>query len=138
MNTLPNHWVFLKKKSLVDIYTCCKLNSCSEYYNLILTSLVKHNANVLSVHNESESENVTHLVLFHSLGSHGLQPTRLLCPWNSPGKNTGVGCHFLLQGIFLTLGSNPGLLHSRQILYCLSHCFCSQQQLPNRLWAGIK
>ena len=37
---------------------------------------------------------------------HGLQPTRLLCPWNFPGKNTGVGCYFLLQGIFLTQGSN--------------------------------
>ena len=36
---------------------------------------------------------------------------RLLCPWNFPGKNTGVGCHFLLQGIFLTEESNPGLLH---------------------------
>ena len=35
----------------------------------------------------------------------------LLCPWNFPGKNTGVGCHFLLQGIFLTQGSNPHLLH---------------------------
>ena len=35
---------------------------------------------------------------------------RLLCPWNSPGKNTGVGCYSLLQGIFLTQGSNPGLL----------------------------
>ena len=33
--------------------------------------------------------------------------------WNSPGKNTGVGCHFLLQGIFLTQGSNPGLPHCR-------------------------
>ena len=37
-----------------------------------------------------------------------------------PGKDTGVGCHFLLQGIFLTQGSNPGLLHCRQILYQLS------------------
>ena len=46
---------------------------------------------------------------------------RLLCPWNSPGKNTGVGCHFLLQGIFPTQGWNPGLLHRRQIPYCLSH-----------------
>ena len=46
---------------------------------------------------------------------------RLLCPWNSLGKNTGVGCHFLLQGNFLTQGLNPGLLHYRQILYCLSH-----------------
>ena len=45
---------------------------------------------------------------------------RLLCPWNSPGKNTGVGCHSLLQGILLTQGSNPGFLHCRQILYCLS------------------
>ena len=52
-----------------------------------------------------------------SLGRpHGLWPTRILCPWDSPGKNTGVGCHSLLQGIFLTQGSNLGLLHCRQIL----------------------
>ena len=37
-----------------------------------------------------------------SLRTHGLQPARLLCPWESPGKNTGVGCHALLQGIFPT------------------------------------
>ena len=37
-----------------------------------------------------------------SLRPYGLQPARLLCPWDSPGKNTGVGCHFLLQGIFST------------------------------------
>ena len=43
------------------------------------------------------------------LRAHGLQPTRLLCPWDSPGKGTGVGCHFPLQGIFLTQGSNPHL-----------------------------
>ena len=42
-------------------------------------------------------------------------------PWNSPGKNTGVGCHFLLQGIFPIQGSNPGLQHCRHILYQLSH-----------------
>ena len=40
---------------------------------------------------------------------------------DSPGKNYGVGCHALLQGIFPTQGSNPGLLDCRQILYCLSH-----------------
>ena len=40
---------------------------------------------------------------------------------DSPGKNTGVGCHAFLQGIFPTQGSNPGLSHCRQILYCLSH-----------------
>ena len=43
------------------------------------------------------------------------------CPWDSPGKNTEVSSHSLLQGIFLTQGLNPGLLHCRQILYCLSH-----------------
>ena len=46
---------------------------------------------------------------------------RLLCPWDSPGKNTGVGSHSLLQGIFPTQGLNQGLLHSRQILYCLRY-----------------
>ena len=45
--------------------------------------------------------------------------TRLLCPWDSPGKSTGVGCHSLLQGIFPSQGSNLGLPHCRQILYCL-------------------
>ena len=41
-------------------------------------------------------------VVSDSLGPHGLYPARLLCPWDFPGKNAGVGCHFLLQGIFLT------------------------------------
>jgi len=40
-----------------------------------------------------------------------LWSTRLFCPWDFPGKNTGVGCHFLLQRIFLTQGSNPHFLH---------------------------
>ena len=43
-----------------------------------------------------------------------LQPTRLLCPWDYPGKDTGVGCHALLQGIFPTKGSNSPL-------FCLLH-----------------
>ena len=60
-------------------------------------------------------------VLYNSLRPHGLQPTRLLCPWDAPGKNAGVGCHSLLQGIFLAQGWNPGLLHCGQILYLLSH-----------------
>ena len=52
-----------------------------------------------------------------TLRPHGL-PIRLHCPCNSPGKNTGVGSHSLLQGIFPTQGSNPGLLYCRRILYC--------------------
>ena len=46
-----------------------------------------------------------------SLGSQGLQPTRLLCPWNFPGMNTGLSCRFLLQGIFLTQELNLCLFH---------------------------
>ena len=56
--------------------------------------------------------------------SHGLKPTRLLCPWNSPVKNTGAGSHFLLQRTFPTQGLKPHLfclLHCRQKLYHLSH-----------------
>ena len=56
-----------------------------------------------------------------TLQSHRLYPTRLFCLWNSPGKNTGVGCHPLFQGIFLTQGSNLGLLNCRRILYHLSY-----------------
>ena len=54
------------------------------------------------------------LVVSNSLQPCGLYLTRLLCPWDSVGKNTGVGCQFLLQGIFLTQGSNACFL-------CLLH-----------------
>ena len=52
---------------------------------------------------------------------HGLYPARLLCPWGSPGKNTGVGCHFLLQGIFLTRGSNLCFLRGQADFLPLSY-----------------
>ena len=47
----------------------------------------------------------------NSVRPRGLQPARLLCPWDSPGMSTGVGCHFLLQGIFPIQGWNPHFLH---------------------------
>ena len=50
-------------------------------------------------------------VVSDSLQPYGLQSPRLLCPWDSPGNDTGVGCHFLLQGIFPTQGLNLHLLH---------------------------
>ena len=53
---------------------------------------------------------LSHSVMSDPLGPHGLEPARLLCPRYFPGKNTGVGCHALLQGIFPTQGSNPRLL----------------------------
>ena len=77
----------------------------------------------------------------NSVQPHGRQPTRLPRPWDSPGKNTGVGCHFLLQGIFPTRGSNPGLPHCRQMLYRLSHqwsliklkTFCTMKETINKV-----
>ena len=56
-----------------------------------------------------------------SIVSSSLLPRGLYSPWNSPGQNTGVGSLSLLQGIFPTEGSNPGLPHRRRILYQLSH-----------------
>ena len=70
---------------------------------------------------ESESELDAQLCL--TLPPHGLYVAHQapLCPWNSPGKNTEVGSHFLLQGIFPTRGLNSDLLHCKQILYYLNH-----------------
>ena len=70
----------------------------------------------------------------YSLRPHGLWPARLLCPWDFPDKNTRVGYHFSLQGIFLTQESNPGLLHwevdslplhhlERKVGLCFLQCF---------------
>ena len=64
-------------------------------------------------------------VMADSLRPHGLEFTRLLYPWNFPGKNTGKGSHSLLQGICLTQGSNLSLLHYSQIL-----CHCATWEAP--------
>ena len=63
-----------------------------------------------------------------SLGLFGLQPTRLLCPWDFSGKSTGMSCHFLLQGIFLTQGLKLHLL-------CLLHCRWTLPIEP--YWSGF-
>ena len=68
----------------------------------------------LEINYEHESES-------HSVVSDSLGPRELHSPWNTPGWNTGVGSLSLLQGIFPTQGSNPGLLHCKWILYQLSH-----------------
>ena len=74
---------------------------------------------------------LSHSVMFNSLQPHELdklEPARLLYQWDSPGKNSGGVCHSLLQRIFLTHGSNPGLPHCRQMLYCLTRV--QMQALP--------
>ena len=74
------------------------------------------------IHEKCES--VSRLVVYDPMDS-----VRLLCRWDSPGNNTGLGCPSLLQGIFPTQVSNLGLLHCRQILYHLSH-----QGSPYGIW----
>ena len=68
----------------------------------------------------NKMKNVSRSVVSDFFRLH-LQPTRLLCPRDSLGKNTGVGCHFLLQGILPTQGSNSSLLLGRRIPYHPSH-----------------
>ena len=63
-----------------------------------------------------------------SVQPYGLKPPKLLCPWNSLGKDIEVGCHFLLQGTFLTQGSNLHLLH------LLSWQVCSLLLAPLTAW----
>ena len=68
-----------------------------------------------------------------SVRPHRRQPTRLPRPWDSPGKNTGVGCHFLLTEIFSTQELKLGLLHWRHILYQLTY----EGSLSNPLWYSL-
>ena len=67
----------------------------------------QYNPILLTTDNHCVLSRFSHVWLF---ATPGLQPTRLFCPWGSSGKNTRVGCHVLLQGIFPTQGLNPCLL----------------------------
>ena len=95
----------------------------------------KHSSLLILPHQISQKGHIAILCLMPSkwlqlsqtlYDPHGLLPTRLLCPWNSPSRNTRGGCHFLPQGIFSTRGSNKPFYIaciSRQVLYhlCLFH-----------------
>ena len=99
----------LKTKDLIWIH-CLLTHAKSKNLNQAVW-LVKLTTIFLLLKEKSES--ISCSVVPNSLRFYGLQPIRLPCPWNSPGKNTGVGCHFLLQRIFLTQGLNHGCLHCK-------------------------
>ena len=87
-------------------------------------------------HKVHESESVSCSVMSDSVTPCTIAPQAPLCPWDSPDKNTGVGCHVLLQGIFLTQGSNPGLLHCRKAdSLPLSHQRSLDQLVPDSIYA---
>ena len=81
----------------------------------------------------------SHQVMSDSLQPHELYPVRLLSPWDSPGKNTAVGCHFLLQGIVSTQGSILGLLHCRWIIFFFffSFIFISWRLITLQYYSGF-
>ena len=85
---------FVSRISVIQILELCDLEGGNSVYVCLVTS-----------------------VMSNSLRPYELYLTRLLCPWDSPGKNSGVGCHALLQGIILTQPPNQCLLHFRCILY---------------------
>ena len=72
-------------------------------------------------------------VMSDSVQPYGLWPARLLYSWDFPVKNTGVGCHFVLQGIFLTQGLNPCLLHWQVDSLPLSHLGILYEEVDNYL-----
>ena len=78
---------------------------------------------------------LSRFIVFDSLPPYGLYPAKLLCPWDSPGKNTAVSCHAFHQGIFLAQGSKPGvscLLHWQ--VGCLSLAPTGKPQSSKFLW----
>ena len=105
-------WIYLLYSTIPPLFffflpLCILLPQASLKRNLLTKSFHPYS---------SESGSTSHSVESNSLWPHGLYS-----PWNSPGQNTGVDSHSLLQGIFPTQGSNPDLLHYRQILFQLSH-----------------
>ena len=107
-------------------------------WNLSYSRFLQYFSKIIIL-NESES---------HSIMSTSLWPHGLCSPWNSPGQDSLVGSLSLLQGIFPTQGSNPGLLHCRWILYQLSHrgnprilewvaCSFSSGSSWPRNWTGV-
>ena len=69
---------------------------------------------------------------------HGPEPTRHLCPWDFPGKHTGVGCHCLLQGIFLTQGLNLLPLYWQVDSLPLSHQGSPYFPTEFTVWVKVK
>ena len=84
-------------------------DSLINIHKTISTNMVQNSSNVF-LHCKYLCAVFSCSVMSNSLRPRGLQPTRLLCPWNFPGKNTGACCHFLLQKIFPTQVLKPHLL----------------------------
>ena len=105
-------WATREAKKMESL--CCTLEA--NLYSKSATLQLKKKTKKLSISFLVKKWSASCSLLSDSLWPHGLYSK-----WNSPGQNTGVGSLFLLQGIFPTQGSNPGLSYCRQILCHLSH-----------------
>ena len=107
-------------------------------YNILLVSAIYKHDSAIGIPMASHSHSIPFLWFitehqtwapcqvkvaqwYLTLQPRGLEPARLLCPWDSPGKDIGVGSLSLIQGMLPTQVSNPGLPHCRRIISCLSH-----------------
>ena len=125
----PCWGLLIRKRFGIDIIPSVRFMTWSQiFFCLISSHSLKYNPHINSqiiiifqyfedIIGISESGSV----MSDSLQPQGLEPPRLLCPWNSPGQNTGVGSCSLLQGVFKTQGLNPCPPHHRQTLYHLTH-----------------
>ena len=100
----------------------------SSIHGIFQARVLEWGAIAFSAHSRIEGTKISRVQLYgvfeklyesesHSVLSDSLRPHGIYSPWNSPGQNTGVGCHALLQGIFPTQGLNPSFLHCRWILF---------------------
>ena len=135
LNTCKPHMQLLKRKYILGqvpqlATIICLLRVIKLALNLHVTCQRGRTTNlsICQAQVSMSSGGVSHSVVPSYLRPQGLQPTRPLCAWDSPGNNTGVCCHSLLQLTFPPQGSNPGLLHCRQILYHLS-CMEAQENI---------
>ena len=108
---LPSRGHFTMSRNSLSFTTEQLLLTSSGWRTKMLLNILQYKEQLPTTENVCVCMCVrAHSVLSHSSQPHGLQPIRLLYPWNFPCKNIGVGCHFLLQGIFPTQGLNPHLL----------------------------
>ena len=107
--------------NVTNIYILAKVKNLKVFYYSFLFLISWSSENPFCSDSKNETKSDSHSVVSDSLRPYEPYSARPLCPWNSPGMNTRMGSHSLLQRIFLTQGSNPGFLHCRQILYHLSH-----------------
>ena len=136
-------------KTMYSIYTCLYIYVCECLFTKNVNIFTKNAIYIYThthiyiyfamlcshIHAYTFYAVVVHSVMSGSLRPHGLQLTRLPCPWSSPGKNTGVGSCSHLQHILTTQGSNPGLPYCSQILCRLSH---KGSPFPQNNFLGLK